>query len=232
MSIEKIMPYLVVIIVFTLLLLFYTAYDKSTKTLMFEKLVKVLSFQDITFSLKELNKVIALESIGLIAMVFLLGPLSRVWPIFGRFLYLRKPVGLMGFGLAVIHGVYSSIEFYQLDVGKIFFENPKVIGIIAGFIALVIFFLMSITSSKEMEQRMGYKKWKALQTFGYVGLFFALIHFFVLETKPEIGLDVRPFGLLFFYIPIIAILARLLVIFITTPEKKSYEEHVGEKPRS
>ena len=226
-------PYHVVAAVFILLLLLYTGYDKATKSLQPEKLVSVLSFQDAGHTLKELNKVFALEAIGLISIVFLLGPLSKIWPDkFRRFLYMRKTLGLTGFALAALHGIYSFATFYDLSLENAFFQNPKMWGIITAVLSLIIFLIMSLTSSKEAVVRLGYGRWKALQTFGYVGLLLALLHFFLLETKPDIGLDVRPFGLLFFYLPLAALGLRTLIIFIKAPSRRSYEEHIGERPPS
>ena len=66
-----------VLLVMISLLLLYTAYDKQTKTLQFEKVITVLSFSDTKLSLNELNKITALGAIGIIAIVFMLGPLSK-----------------------------------------------------------------------------------------------------------------------------------------------------------
>ncbi len=223
-------PALFVVLLFVSLLVFYTAYDKATKTIVPAKLVKVLSFQDAANSLKELNKVFALEAIGLISLVFLVGPLSRRWPhVFGWCLPFRKPLGITGFAFALAHGIYSLIVFYQLDFNRMFFQNPKVLGLLAAFFALLVFSLMVVTSTKEAVVRLRYKKWKALQTFGYVGLLFALLHFFILENKPAVGLEVRPYGMLFFYLAAAALLLRLAFVFLKISPRNSFEEHVGGK---
>ncbi len=223
---NKYLPYMFVFIVLVSLLFFYTAFDKKTKAYVPENLAKVLSLTDMKHSLRELNKVAGLASIGLIASVFLLGPLARVFPgTFGRFLYFRKPVGIMGFLIAALHGIYSAIEFYQLDIERMFFTSPKAPGVISGIVALAIFLVMTLTSNKVSVERLGYGKWKIIQTFGYVGLFFATLHFYILESKPETGLDVRPFGLVFFYLPIVALVARVIVLFTHPRPKKKYEEH-------
>ncbi len=87
---------------------------------------------------------------------------------------------------------------------------------------------MSITSTKTAVAKLGYKNWKTLQTCGYAALFFTLLHFLILESKPDVGFDVRPYGSLFFYIGIVALVLRLAVIFLQVPERKAYEEHMGE----
>ncbi len=231
MQLKEIAPYLIVLLVFSSLLMFYTAFDKKTKTLVPDKLVNVLTFQDPTNSFKEFNKVFALAAIGIISIVFLLGPLSKLFPAkFGHFLYMRKTLGIIGFGIAALHAIYSFIEFYKFSLVKMFIENAKFIGIVSATVSLLIFFIMTATSTKNMMVRLGYQKWKAIQTFGYVALALALLHFYLYETKPDIGLDVRPFGMLFFYLPIAALLLRAIIIFMKTPEHKTFEEHMGEKP--
>lgn len=219
-----------IMIVFVLLLVLYTAYDKQTKTIVPEKLIDVLVFKDFNNSLKELNKVAALAGIGLIAICFLMGPLSRFFPtLFAHYLVYRKAVGLGGFGFVLLHSVYSFIEFYKLDIDKMIFSNTKGLGIALAMVAFAIFLAMTLTSTAGAVKRMGYPKWKALQTFGYVGLFLSIIHFVVLETKPDKGLDVRPFGLLFLAIAIIALIVRIGMVFVKAPERSKFEHHIGEE---
>ena len=222
----------IIVILFTIisLLLFYTAYDKESKAIQPGNLIKVLSFSDLNHSLKELNKIAALAAIALISITFLLGPLSKIFPKkFAVFLSSRKTLGLTGFAFALLHAVYSTVFIYGLDLNKIFFNNPKILGVISGIIALIIFFLMAITSTKQAVQRLGYKKWKQLQTTGYIALFFSIAHFILLEIKPDKGFDVRPYGTLFLFIALIALALKILTLFIKVPERKKFEEHLGEK---
>jgi len=212
------------------LLLLYTAYDKKTKQLEFGKLADVVLFKDAAFSLREFNKVIALAAIGVLAACFLLGPLTRIWPrAFCSYLSQRKAIGLAGFALAALHSAYSFAEYYKLDVGLAFSTAQKTYAFSAGLAALAIFFLMAITSTAKAVQKMGYAKWKALQTTGYLGLALSIAHFFIIETKPGIGFDVRPYGMLFFYAAVLALLLRLAIIFIRHEPKTKFEHHVGEE---
>lgn len=222
-------PLLFIALVFISLLLFYTAYDKETKTLVPQNLIDVVLFNDFDKSLSELNKVSALAAIGLISVAFILGPLSRMFPkTFAKILWWRKTVGLSGFAFALLHSIYAIAIIYQLDLDKMLFSNPKALGFVSGLIALLILFLMSITSTAEAVKKMGYKKWKMLQRTGYIALFLAIIHFIVLEIKPEKGFDVRPYGTLFLFIALIALILRILIIFLKLPEKKTFEEHAGK----
>ncbi len=225
---NKFLPLAIVVVIFISLLVFYTAYDKQTKTLVPEKLVSVVLFKDVANSLKELNKVAALAAIGLIAITFILGPLSKIFPkIFSQFLFTRKFIGLSGFVFAFLHALYSVIVIYELDLNKMLFANPKIVGFISAVISLFIFFLMSITSTEKAVKVMGYKNWKTLQTTGYIALFLAILHFIILEIKPGKGFDVRPFGVLFLFIALVALILKILTLFIKVPERKSFQEHVS-----
>ena len=224
------LPYLFIFLVVLSLFLFYTAYDKTSKSLVFENLIKVLAFQNSTKSFSEINKVFALSAIGLIAISFILGPLARFWPdIFVKYLYFRKPVGLAGFVLGVIHGIYSAIAFYNLDITSMLVNNEKSLAIIFGIIGTIVFIIMSATSNKTMLDKLGYKIWKAIQTFGYFGLLFIVLHFLLIETKPDKGFDVRPYGLVFFYIAVAALVLRVIAIFVKSEPKTKYEHHFGSE---
>ena len=147
---------------------------------------------------------------------------------FGKHLAQRKPLGLIGFVIIIWHSVYSFVELFGWSIAKMLYENPKAAGMYSAVIALLIFIAMAVTSNKVSVKNMGYVKWKALQTFGYVGLLLAVMHFIILETKPNIGLDVRPYGLLFLLIPLVALIVRFGMIFIKVPKRKKFEEHFGE----
>ncbi|MBI5047067.1 ferric reductase-like transmembrane domain-containing protein [Candidatus Micrarchaeota archaeon] len=217
-----------VFLVLLSLLVLYTAYDKQTKTLNEQKAIDVLMFVDSVKSLSELNKIAALASIGLIAVVFLVGPLSKFFPkLFGKYLVYRKPVGLSGLALGLIHGIYSAAVFYNFSLDNVI-SAGKELPIAASIIGLGIFIIMGITSTKKAVEYFGYKNWKTIQTCGYIGLLLIILHFFLLESKPVIGLDVRPYGLVFFYLAIIAIIMRLVLIIVETKDRKKYEQHFGQ----
>ena len=224
--------WIVVFLVLSSLLLFYTGFDKQTQSLNFNKTVQVLSFSDWNNSLKELNKVAALAGLGIISLTFIVGPLSRMFPKkFAHFLVWRKFLGLFGFGLIALHILYSLIVIYKLNVDSILFHNSNIQGFLAGFIALIIFGLMAITSTQKAVEKMGYSQWKKLQTTGYIALFLSIIHFILLETKPDKGFDVRPFGKLFFLLALIALLVRIGLIFVQIQQRSHYHEHLGEEAK-
>ncbi len=222
---------LVVLLVFASLLVFYTGYDKQTQTLVPEKALNVLLFKDFFHSLRELNKILALGAIGLVSITFLLGPLSKLWPKrFTRFLSWRKFIGISGFAAALLHGIYSIIAIYDLSLDKMIFSNPNAFGFVTAVIALAIFFVMTLTSTKKAMQQMGYEKWKKLQTTGYIALVLAILHFIILETKPDKGFDVRPYGILFLFLALLALTLRMGLLLVKTKPRTGFEEHTGETP--
>ncbi len=224
----KLKPYVFVLLVVVSLLAFYTAYDKQTGALSYDKLAKVISFQDASHSLKELNKVAALAAIGLVSVALVLGPLTRLFPkTFCPYMFFRKPVGLAGFAFAAAHSAFSLYDYYKLDVARMLYDNPKIIGFVAAVLSLAVLLAMSVTSTRSAVERMGYPKWKALQTLGYAALLLAVVHFYVLEYSPSAGFSVRPYGMLFFWLAIAAIALRLYVQWKGMPQKTSYEEHLS-----
>ena len=110
------------------------------------------------------------------------------------------------------------------------FANPKWFGFVAAVLAFGIFFLMAVTSTADAVKKMGYVKWKLLQTTGYAALFFAVVHFVVLETRTGKGLDVRPYGLLFLALAITALVVRIGFLFLRAPQRTGFEEHLGQTP--
>ncbi len=206
---------------------FYSGYSKEKRAFDFSLLSKIISFQDPLFSSKEINKLVALAGLTLLSFAFLPGPISRIFPKLSFLLVLRKPIGLIGFLLIFIH-YYISFHgyYYKGNLYNALFNNPKVIAFIAASISFFIFFLMAITSTKKAVEILTYKRWKLLQRTGYIALLLAVIHFVVIETKPDKGLDIRPFGYVALIIPILTIILRVYVHMKGLgKERKRYEEH-------
>jgi DMSO/TMAO reductase YedYZ heme-binding membrane subunit len=91
---------------------------------------------------------------------------------------------------------------------------------LGGAIALLILMVMVVTSFKEVMKKLGGKKWKAIQTTGYVALLLIIVHFFLVESKAGVGFDVKPLSFLVFAIAVIALLVRIITIFFKVPHNK------------
>src|SRR3990167_8885973 len=91
------------------------------------------------------NKAIALTATILIGFSFLLGPLAHFWPKkFEQHLYLRKNLGVFGFGIAAFHAIISLMIFSPSYYSRYFNattekmtlggESAVLMGILAFFI--------------------------------------------------------------------------------------------------
>jgi DMSO/TMAO reductase YedYZ heme-binding membrane subunit len=217
-----------IIFAFLLILLFYSAYDKNSASFSAEKLTKSISFSNMNESFKELNRVTALAGLALVSIAFLIGPLSKIFPSrFQKFLAWRKLIGRAGLVLVIWHAFYSFFDFYSADIGKAFAEN-NALATIPAALGLLIFLMMSITSNDDFVKRIGYENWKKLQTIGYLGLFFAIMHFAVNSMRPDKVFYMKPSEIFIFSLAVFALSIRIVTIFIKLPERKKFEEHFGK----
>ena len=135
------------------------------------------------------NKVFALSGTILIGLSFLLGPLTRFWPhTFEQKLYLRKPLGVFGFGIAALHSFISLALLSPAYYGKFFLESGKLnlIGetsLLFGALALFIFSVVSLTSIPAIAAHLTPEQWKSVQRLGYLAYAFVLVHVVVMGFR-------------------------------------------------
>ncbi|MCX8206037.1 MAG: ferric reductase-like transmembrane domain-containing protein [Candidatus Micrarchaeota archaeon] len=143
-------------------------------------------------TLAEANRAAGWAALALIAIVMALGPLSRIWPQkFMRYLYVRKPAGIIGAVLAIMHSAYSIAEFYNGDLLLLISYAPVRIAVAFCLISIGILILMTATSTQTAVKIMGYDRWKLLQTTGYIAIFAAAAHAFALNYMAGFS-DTRP----------------------------------------
>ncbi|KFE64319.1 sulfite oxidase heme-binding subunit YedZ [Hyalangium minutum] len=130
-----------------------------------------------------------LNQTGLLALVFLLAslactPLKLVfgwtWPI-----RIRKLVGLMAFGYAVLHFLTYAVADQGLKLRPILEDITKRKFIAVGFIALVLLVPLALTSTNAAVRRMGFPAWKRLHRLAYVAAVLGVIHF-VWRVKKDV----------------------------------------------
>ena len=189
-------------------LVFYSGYSKATKSLALSKqLGPILSFRNVKFSLRELNKILALAGMTLAGASLLCNDSESSQT--GA--DLRKSAA----GLLVAHSTYSqwfsmengrdqlskfpeplrvaanagTVSFYDLSLWKIWLENKRWIGILMGQGALLALLAESkIAAPADAPLLVP----AAAMTLG-------LSHFVLMEIKPgpyNGSLAVRPFGYL------------------------------------
>jgi sulfoxide reductase heme-binding subunit YedZ len=122
----------------------------------------------------------------LLHVILAIGPLCRLNKKFLPLLYNRRHLGVTMFSLTLVHGVFSILHFHSLSntnpLLSLFTSNTNFNSLSAfpfqalGFLALVIFFLMAITSHDFWLHNLSPKVWKTLHMFVYLAYFLIVMH--------------------------------------------------------
>lgn len=117
-------------------------------------------------------------AILLLHIVLIIGPLCRLSPKFLPLLYNRRHLGVTTFFVGAIHGIFSIIQFHALGninpFVSVLVSNTRFASIadfpfqVLGLIALVILFLMAVTSHDFWLNNLTAPVWKTLHTLVYV----------------------------------------------------------------
>ncbi len=166
------------------------------------------------------NKAIAVASVILIGISYLIGPFARFWPKkFAPSLYLRKYFGLVGFGFAALHSIISLILFSPAYYAKFFSADGKLnftgeLSMLFGVIALFIFSIVAITSIPSVESSVDKKKWLVVQRLGYAAFAFVMLHVLVMGLEGWLKPETWPGGLLPMSLIAFIVIALTLLIRI------------------
>jgi DMSO/TMAO reductase YedYZ heme-binding membrane subunit len=135
------------------------------------------------YDLYIINKALAGTSAVILGVVLLIGPLSRFFTVFARFLLYRKELGIIAFFLALSHGVVAMFFLpskFPL-AGYIQKTNWPFIYGLTGLLVLILLFFISNTFATNM---LGRKRWWWLQNWGVrVGFILVALHVFVMKWK-------------------------------------------------
>ncbi len=134
----------------------------------------------------------------LLHVILCIGPLARLNPVFLPLLYNRRHLGVTMFFIGAIHGTFSIIQFHSLGninpILSLFLSNTHYESFIKfpfevfGFFALIIFFLMAITSHDFWLHNLSPRVWKTLHMFVYIAYLSIILHVMLgviqYETSP------------------------------------------------
>ena len=134
----------------------------------------------------------------LLHIILSIGPLARINRKFLPLLYNRRHLGVTMFFVGMVHGAFGILQFHSLGNVNPFvslFTSNTHYGSLAdfpfqalGFFALLIFFLMAITSHDFWLHNLTPKVWKTLHMFVYAAYFFIIMHVMLgviqYETNP------------------------------------------------
>jgi sulfoxide reductase heme-binding subunit YedZ len=124
---------------------------------------------------------IALNQLGLLALIFLLASLAAtpLKLLFGLTwgLRIRRMLGLFAFFYASLHvGLYVCVD-QGFDLGAILADVTERKFIAAGFAAYVLLIPLAATSTQAMLKRLGARRWRRLHKLAYVAAVLAAVHF-------------------------------------------------------
>src|SRR5690349_2785659 len=137
-------------------------------------------------------------AILLLHVILAIGPLCRINKKFLPLLYNRRHMGVTMFFMALIHGSFGIFQFHALGnvnpFVSVFTSNINFGSLPAfpfqalGFFALIIFFLMAITSHDFWLHNLSPRVWKTLHMFVYLAYFLVVMHVMLgviqYETNP------------------------------------------------
>lgn len=119
-------------------------------------------------------------------IILAIGPLCRLNKKFLPLLYNRRHLGVTMFSLSLVHGAFSIFQFHALGnvnpLVSLFTSNTNFNSVAAfpfqalGFFALVIFFLMAITSHDFWLHQLSPKVWKTLHMLVYLAYCLVVMH--------------------------------------------------------
>ena len=172
------------------------------------------------FNVKEMIKTTGLLAIALLSLTLAIGPLSRILSFFEGLKTYRKIWGILSFLIALTHGVLVYIFFFHYDLHKfIDTSNTKFEGILSGLLALIILFLLTLTSNQKAINYLGPKVWKIIQTVSYIALVLAVLHFYVMESTNGVLVIKRLLGRITFWSALAVVIIRILVQFLPARKK-------------
>lgn len=122
----------------------------------------------------------------LLHIILAIGPLCRLNRKFLPLLYNRRHLGVTMFLVAAVHGVFSIMQFHTLGninpLVSVFVSNTHFNSLAAfpfqslGFFALIIFFLMAVTSHDFWLHNLSPRVWKALHMLVYFAYLLVIMH--------------------------------------------------------
>jgi sulfoxide reductase heme-binding subunit YedZ len=124
---------------------------------------------------------IALNQLGLLALIFLLASLAAtplklrygiLWPI-----RIRRLLGLFAFFYASLHVLLYAVIDQGLSLGAILKDITERKFITVGFTAFLLLIPLAITSTSGMLKRLGARRWKRLHQLVYLAGLLASLHF-------------------------------------------------------
>ncbi len=182
---------------------FYTLFLSFAVSLIFLVFIKIHYGSDRIETIR-FQQYSALTAVFFLYLALLAGPFCYVFKFFPfrpQYIKARRALGVSAFYFGLLH---ASVSFFgQLGGfgGLAFLSSKYILAISLSFTALVVLFMMALTSFDSVIEKMSYKKWKILHRCVYLAGFFIIIHALMLGTHFQDLSTIIPqifFSMLFF----------------------------------
>jgi DMSO/TMAO reductase YedYZ heme-binding membrane subunit len=117
------------------------------------------------YDLYIVNKILAGEATVLLGFVLLIGPLSRYFTVFDKYVQYRKELGIVAMWLAVAHSL-SSLFFLPGHFSLERFFTTGLLTTVFGLAAGVILIGLFMISREKIKHALGVKRWWHMQFWG------------------------------------------------------------------
>ncbi len=126
-------------------------------------------------SLRVWNRSFADTGMFLIGMSFALSGLCYFFNFLDSKILYRRDLGLNGFYLVTVHGLYSFLFSKFIPWFK-YFESDRLLAFVPAVISLLIFFGMALISNKYAANKLGGEKWRSMLRLGYIAYILGAAH--------------------------------------------------------
>lgn len=162
---------------------------------------------------QEMVKTTGLLAIALLSITLFIGPLCRFFPSLDFLKANRKFWGILSFLVGLAHGILIYIFYFNYNLAKLFDPaSPKYLGLLAGLAALIILFVVTLTSHKTVIDSISPKTWKWIQSLSYLALILAVVHFYLVESTNGVLVIKRFLGQITYYFATAVVIIRLIIL--------------------
>jgi len=200
----------------------------SLRALTFSLLVLFLVFgynfmQMEKLSLRVWNRSFADAGMLLVGMSFALSGLCYFFNFLDKKILYRRDLGLNGFYLVAVHGLYSFL-FNKFTPWFKYFEADRLPAFVPAAIALFIFLCMALISNNYAAKKLGGERWRSILRLGYIAYALGAFHVGILaygDWQAWFGhLSLPPMSLIVTVFVGFVILLRIALWFALKNESK------------
>lgn len=165
-----------------------------------------------------LARALAFSGATLIAAALLVGPLAILRPSI-NFIRFRRALGVAGFALGVIHGLWTFVNYFGSSLAKTFpSTDPFSRALVFGSLAALVMFPAFLTSTDWAMRKLGGLNWKRVQYLTYAGFVLLALHF----SRINVGAMNSVPGYLLYAVSAVAV-----VLQVAAFSKRTYRVGMG-----